>query len=118
MSKDKNPKVFPEIFYSESERALTMATMVRKFHEGKYYLVTVFKAARIDNITYEQRGFLLNLFMNEVFLTHQLAKVDTEATHPGTDMLLFKLDPNQEPESERIAKLIPQASMIINPNKA
>lgn len=89
------------------EIALTVETSLRKEHEGKWYLWKFWKKCVYKN--YDEliahTPIVRDMTHREVYHAIILGKINLQIKD-GDGFSIFDLDPNQEPETERLNKLL------------
>ena len=100
---------YPDIIVKESSIDVGVFTTLRKYHEGKWYLWEFVKKTYVEHLDRNQviaeREHLLNQLHEEVYMTIILGVVQPELiSHQG---LIYRLDPNQESEEDRLKNRFP-----------
>lgn len=103
--------IYPDIEIIEQGQYLEFRTILRKDHHGKYYHVLFIKKHMItQNLLIKKaeiKATELQSFYAEVYLFLILGKIDTDLTYQNSMLQndgehVFKLDPDQRSEEERL----------------
>ena len=94
--------IYPKIDLRESEHSLIISTILRKEHNGKWYLWNFYKQWELQENADRQK--LIEQFHQEVYFTVILGVVQEDITDMYGN-LIYKEDENQISEIDRIKKL-------------
>lgn len=95
--------LYPEMTISDEGHCVTYTTTLRKKYRGKWYLISFAKEfGKSENFN---RDLALISFNKEVYIMLISGKVYLKAVYGLDKTSVFKLDPDQTEETERLKKM-------------